>query len=115
MSASAQLEELKSSRKKIEDIIGMPVRTMSYPHGSLSDTTMKLAEQAGYELATSSRPGINLVDKIDWFHLRRTEIQSHDNIQQFASKLNGSHDFASAIYYAKYLAGGTGQYTGKKY
>lgn len=110
MPLDQQKKELESSRKMLEDVSGSPVLTMSYPHGCLSQTTMRLAASAGYELAASSRPGVNRASALDWYHLRRTEVQSHDTLSQFEEKIRGYYDYLGYVYTLRYRAGKSGQY-----
>jgi len=49
LSPSQLLEELKSSKEKLEDIIGAPVTQIAYPHGDCNDLVVDQALKAGYE------------------------------------------------------------------
>jgi peptidoglycan/xylan/chitin deacetylase (PgdA/CDA1 family) len=52
--AAAQRREMLECRIQLEDFLGRPVRSMAYPFGARQDVsrlTMKLAGEAGYELA----------------------------------------------------------------
>lgn len=48
-SADDQLQELRESRRILEDGLGEPVRDVCYPYGSHDATTLLAAAQAGYE------------------------------------------------------------------
>jgi peptidoglycan/xylan/chitin deacetylase (PgdA/CDA1 family) len=45
------LRELVGSRETLEDLLGRPVRSFAYPHGSHRRTTCRLARAAGYTTA----------------------------------------------------------------
>jgi peptidoglycan/xylan/chitin deacetylase (PgdA/CDA1 family) len=49
-----QLFELGESRRQLESITGRPVCDVSYPHGSASVATRRLAQQSGYRSACGS-------------------------------------------------------------
>ncbi|MBI4859253.1 MAG: polysaccharide deacetylase family protein [Candidatus Riflebacteria bacterium] len=41
--------ELTQSRRTLQDLTGKPVRWVAYPYGSFDETTVRVAESAGYE------------------------------------------------------------------
>lgn len=55
-------EEITASRKKLEDAFGRPVRHFCYPYGDHSAAVRALVEEAGYETACTTEPGINQPD-----------------------------------------------------
>jgi len=85
-------EELKKSRKWLEDILGQPVTTMSYPHGAVNQLVRRAVAAAGYHAAASSRFGTNLSD-FDPLGLARTDIWAQDDSQAFRAKLAGDWDW----------------------
>jgi peptidoglycan/xylan/chitin deacetylase (PgdA/CDA1 family) len=88
-----QLEnELRSSRKYLEDIIGREVITMSYPHGSVNRRVRQAAADAGYRLATCSYADINRPGR-DLLLLGRTEVLSGDTLSIYRQKLKGNWDW----------------------
>jgi peptidoglycan/xylan/chitin deacetylase (PgdA/CDA1 family) len=69
-----QKEELTRSKRLLEEKIGKPVRSVSYPVGGYEHfniETKSLAREAGYEIAYSFLTGVNSVDAIDRFDVRR--------------------------------------------
>jgi peptidoglycan/xylan/chitin deacetylase (PgdA/CDA1 family) len=48
------LQELASSKQRLEEIIGKPVTSFAYPYGDFSPRDAKLVEQAGYQIAFST-------------------------------------------------------------
>ena len=85
-------EELTNSRKWLEDILGRPVTTMSYPHGAVNQHVRNTAATAGYLLAASSRFGVNL-SGYDPLWLARTDIWAQDDRRTFRAKLAGNWDW----------------------
>jgi peptidoglycan/xylan/chitin deacetylase (PgdA/CDA1 family) len=90
------LKELYDSKHFLEDIIGMPVCTMSYPHGGRSDRIEELVKHAGYHLAASSKAGLNY-SEFNPFCLKRTDIWTDDSLWDFRSKLRGDYDWLTRL------------------
>ena len=53
LSASQQLEEISGSKAQLENIIGRPVSSFSYPHGEYSIETLELVQKAGFQGAST--------------------------------------------------------------
>ncbi len=66
-------EEIFSSKKKLEDLFGVPIRHFCYPYGSWRQWVRDLVEEAGYETAVTTNPGIcrNVTDP---FALPRLDV-----------------------------------------
>jgi peptidoglycan/xylan/chitin deacetylase (PgdA/CDA1 family) len=70
LSPAAQLEELTTSKRILEDALGIPVNTLAYPVGSptsFDDITFAALRQVGYEVAFSyyggvAVPGVHMYD-----------------------------------------------------
>jgi peptidoglycan/xylan/chitin deacetylase (PgdA/CDA1 family) len=52
-------EEVGASRKRLEDLFGVPVRHFSYPFGCSNQTVEELVAEAGYESACGVKFGVN--------------------------------------------------------
>jgi peptidoglycan/xylan/chitin deacetylase (PgdA/CDA1 family) len=63
-------EEISSSKKKLEDLFGVPVRHFCYPYGKWSRRVRDLVEGAGYATAVTLDFGVN-AEVRDPFALRR--------------------------------------------
>jgi peptidoglycan/xylan/chitin deacetylase (PgdA/CDA1 family) len=73
LSCSQQMEEIAGSKTQLENIIGRPVTSFSYPHGEYSVETSKLVHKAGFHSASTTtfqcvRP------KADPFQLPRFQV-----------------------------------------
>ena len=84
--------ELEDSKAWLEDLLSIPVNTMSYPHGAVDLRVRDAVQSAGYSIAASSQPGANL-DTVDRLKLSRTDIWSIDDAKIFEQKMNGSWDW----------------------
>lgn len=98
LSSEEQNAELVDSKKRLEDILGEPIHTMSLPHGSLNKVTMELAQRAGFELVATSRPGLNKQGRWNPFHVKRTELRSQHTLEDFKGFLRGSDDWREWVY-----------------
>jgi len=84
--------ELEKSKLWLEDILSIPIDTMSYPHGAVDQRVRNAVQIAGYKNAVTSNPGAN-VSKVDNFMLNRTDIWSIDDMRIFKQKVNGHWDW----------------------
>lgn len=84
--------ELSDSRRRIEDLIGRSVTTVSYPHGSVNLRVRAAAAEAGYTTGGCSRFDINEA-KHDRLLLNRCEIVAADSARVFRQKLYGAWDW----------------------
>ncbi|MBI5245393.1 MAG: polysaccharide deacetylase family protein [Elusimicrobia bacterium] len=85
-------EELAGSRKFLEDLLGLPVTSISYPYGSVDRRVRDAAQEAGYVLGGTSRYGLNLPGR-DPLLLCRTEIVAWDEIEDLELKVKGRWDW----------------------
>jgi peptidoglycan/xylan/chitin deacetylase (PgdA/CDA1 family) len=53
-------EEIFASKKRLEDLFGLPVEHFAYPFGDYSQTTVELVREAGFKTACTMHRGINL-------------------------------------------------------
>jgi peptidoglycan/xylan/chitin deacetylase (PgdA/CDA1 family) len=83
--------EIAGSRQELEEQLGRPVTTLSYPAGLYGPRERELAERAGYTFAVTCEPGVNgpLTDPLA---LRRRQIDGRDSLLDFQAKLGGGHD-----------------------
>ncbi len=67
-------EEIFSSKKKLEDQFGIPIRHFCYPYGSWNQQVRDLVEEAGYKTAVTVDPGV-CADIEDPFILPRVTVR----------------------------------------
>ncbi len=63
-------EEIRASRKKLEDLFGRPIRHFCYPYGDWNKAVRDLVEEAGYATACTTEFGVN-AERVDSFALQR--------------------------------------------
>ncbi len=81
--APAALDELRSSRERLEAILGRPVTVIGYPYGEHTDQTRRLAAEAGYQAGVIVRHRMN-ADSTDLFALRRIPVTCETTLGRFA-------------------------------
>ena len=86
------IDELVTSKKYLEDIIGKEVTSMSYPHGSFDKRVQKAVGGVGYKMAANSYFSINNSSS-NHYSLARTSIWSDDTARTFTQKLYGGWDW----------------------
>jgi peptidoglycan/xylan/chitin deacetylase (PgdA/CDA1 family) len=83
--------EIERSKRELEAHLARPVSALCYPAGLFGARERALAMQAGYRVAVSCEPGVNVPDT-DRFALRRRQIDSRDTLLDFRAKVGGGHD-----------------------
>jgi peptidoglycan/xylan/chitin deacetylase (PgdA/CDA1 family) len=83
--------EIEGSKRELEARLGRPVTALSYPAGLFGERERRLARAAGYRVAVSCEPGVNLPGT-DRFALRRRQIDARDRLLDFRAKVAGGHD-----------------------
>lgn len=84
--------ELVGSRERLEEIIGAPVRSISYPHGDVDARVRAAAIAAGYASGAGSRFDINRPERNPML-LCRCEIVGDDDLRIFRQKVYGAWDW----------------------
>jgi peptidoglycan/xylan/chitin deacetylase (PgdA/CDA1 family) len=59
-------EEVTSSKKKLEDLFGVPVKHFSYPYGDWNEAIGDLVRDAGFATACTTVAGVNHRDTSPW-------------------------------------------------
>lgn len=78
--------ELKTSKKRLEEVLERPVEHFCYPNGSFNQTIGRAAENAGYKSAVTTDYGFNETGS-NSFALKRINAQS--GIANFAQSASG--------------------------
>lgn len=91
LDAASARAEIAGSKVALEARLGRPVAAFSYPAGLFEGRERQLVREAGYRLAVSCEPGVNL-PSTDRFALRRRQIDARDRLLDFRAKVGGGHD-----------------------
>jgi peptidoglycan/xylan/chitin deacetylase (PgdA/CDA1 family) len=70
VSPSIASEEISASRRKLEDLFGRPVLHFCYPYGDCNEVVRDLVQNAGYQTACTTLPGLN-TSAVSHFGLKR--------------------------------------------
>jgi len=84
--------ELSSSKHYLEDLLGRPVTTVSYPFGAVNIRVRDEAERLGYDLGVCTRFDINIPGR-DPMLLCRCNIEREDTPRVLHQKLKGDWDW----------------------
>ena len=101
--------EIVESKRVIEERLGRGARVFCYPAGLFGERERSYVEQAGFELAVSCEPGVNVLET-DPFALRRIQVDARDGLAVFKAKVGGRFDTPSrlrASYRRRRHAGGS--------
>jgi peptidoglycan/xylan/chitin deacetylase (PgdA/CDA1 family) len=83
--------EIAGSKQVLEEHLGRPVLAFCYPAGAYGERERRFVAEAGFTVATSVEPGLNLPG-VDPLELRRTAVESRDALIDFKARLGGAHD-----------------------
>jgi peptidoglycan/xylan/chitin deacetylase (PgdA/CDA1 family) len=78
--------ELVEARTQLENELGRPAVHLAYPFGSYDPGVQRIAAEAGYVTACSTRPGLSRQDD-DLLALHRLTIYGHNSLFDFAWRL----------------------------
>jgi peptidoglycan/xylan/chitin deacetylase (PgdA/CDA1 family)/GT2 family glycosyltransferase len=84
--SDAQLRrEVSDSKGRLEDMLGVEVTSFAYPFGGVDRRVRAAVADAGYKLAFTTVPGLNLWN--DPLCLNRAEVSDRDTISDFTMKV----------------------------
>ena len=74
--------EITSSRRQLENRLGVPIDLFAYPYGEYDPSVQEMVQQAGFAAGCTVDAGLNTLITPS-FSLRRTEIQGTDSLARF--------------------------------
>jgi peptidoglycan/xylan/chitin deacetylase (PgdA/CDA1 family)/GT2 family glycosyltransferase len=77
--------EVRDSKAKLEDLLGMPVEWFGYPYGDADRRVRAAVAEAGYKAAVTTNGGLNRWQ--DPLALNRLEVSDEDSLMDFALKV----------------------------
>jgi len=87
----ASRREITQSKLDLEARLGRPVDAFCYPAGLFGERERNFVDEAGYRVAVTCEPGVN-VPGADLLTLRRRQIDPRDRRLDFRAKVGGGHD-----------------------
>ncbi len=88
-------EEIKLSKKILEDIFKVKIETISYPVGGFNKEVLKIVKEAGYICGCTTNRGFS--KKLNRFALRRIKVTQKDTPFTLWAKLSGFYYFFKKI------------------
>jgi peptidoglycan/xylan/chitin deacetylase (PgdA/CDA1 family) len=88
LSEEEQRAEIKDSKSRLEEILGQPVTSFSYPFGlrrDYTEATVSIVRESGFECACANIPGI-VRSRADRFQLPRVVVRDWDG-DEFGRRL----------------------------
>jgi len=93
MSQEKQDSEIFASKKKLENILGIPICHFAYPIGGFNRSIKKRIYQAGYKSASTTNRGYDKYNK-DMYEINRIRFSDKDNSDIILwTKLTGFYNF----------------------
>jgi peptidoglycan/xylan/chitin deacetylase (PgdA/CDA1 family) len=80
------MREIFDSKKILEENLKKKVNYFAYPYGSYNNLIVDLVKKAGYKLAFSTNPGVDLHSS-EQFFLKRVTVSGFDTLETFKAKL----------------------------
>lgn len=87
--------ELRDSKAKLEDLLGVEVSTFAYPYGGVDRRVRSAVAAAGYKLAFTTLPGTNLWN--DPLCQNRADINDNCSLRDFNTALRTGYGFRQSL------------------
>lgn len=86
VSAADLRREVFDSRVSLEALVGHPVLDFCYPAGKFNDAVVRMVQEAGFQTATTTQPGVthSAADRFVWTRVR---VSGGESLEQFISDL----------------------------
>jgi len=81
--------ELVVSRQTLQEKLGVPVKTISYPYSQVTPRVREFVIRAGYDVGCTYQPGYIGDSGVDLLMLKRIGILATDTISTFQRKVRG--------------------------
>lgn len=79
-------QEIDSSSRHLERLLGVPIHTFAYPYGDTNDLVIHRLEDSGFRLGATVQSGGNPAFAYPYM-LRRTMVYGEDDLETFRGKL----------------------------
>jgi peptidoglycan/xylan/chitin deacetylase (PgdA/CDA1 family)/GT2 family glycosyltransferase len=96
--ASEVRQELRDAKRKLEDLLGMPITELAYPFGDVNLRVRAEAEAAGYETGFTTNSGLNRWE--DRLLLKRVNVSGRESVLEHILKIWLGYDLRDALHEA---------------
>lgn len=79
-------DEVYNSKVFLEQLLGKPIHSFSYPHGKFNNEVIEMVKDAGFTNAVTCQSGF-AQDSTSMYTLNRKYITYFDNLEKFETKL----------------------------
>ncbi len=86
LSIAEAKEEIESSKKILEDKLGVEVKSFCYPYGDYNERIRDMVMEAGYRMAFTTKPG-KYEESPNLFEIRRVTVFGNDLLPKFLLKV----------------------------
>ena len=90
------IEELRSSKEFLEDLLAKEITLFAYPYGDYNQRVRDLVSEAGYKIARNSKFTTNKVIE-DKLLVSSSEVWNTDSIEVFQDKIDGYWDWLRTV------------------
>lgn len=90
LSYSEQKYEIKESSLLLKNKLNVDINSISFPHGSFNNTTLRILKELGFKCGCSNIFG--LANPSDIYSLKRIGISSEDDFTVFKVKITGAFE-----------------------
>lgn len=90
-------EEAVESLDDLEREIGSALPIFAYPSGGFNDEVVKRLHRAGFILAFTTMPGMNVLPNSDWLRLRRINVNQNSTLSILRAQLLPSTYFKQSL------------------
>ena len=94
------MKELSESKKFLEQTLGCPVHSISFPYGAFSPRHLQMAASVGYQSCFTTSPAC-LAEKIEAGLIGRVRVDPYDSTLEFKLKSSGAYRWQVAVAKAK--------------
>ncbi len=85
-----QAHELLESKRQLSEWLDREIGYLAYPNGDYNEDTLKIAQEVGYQLCFSTRPGKINVERVHPYAIPRNSIEDDQGYYESLSKVSGA-------------------------
>lgn len=86
LSREEQAWELRTSRDRLRDELGISCEAVAYPVGSFTEVTKRVTQEQGFRMGFTYSGGINRPNRTDLFEIRRIAVDHDVSLPMFQAR-----------------------------